>query len=64
MESSSPAHPKTLNVPIRSDSHESSGNIETAVSSGEDIHEASHSGGDTRISNLRDWFVFFANLSC
>ena len=30
------------NVPIMSDSHESSGNIETAVSSGEDIHLASH----------------------
>ena len=30
------------NVSIMSDSHESSGNIETAVSSGEDIHLASH----------------------
>ena len=30
------------NVPIMSDSHESSGNIETAVSSGEDILLASH----------------------
>ena len=69
VESSSPAteglgSPQDYNVPIRSDSHESSGNIETAVSSGEDIHLASHSGGDAIISNLREWFVFFASQSC
>ena len=47
MESSLPAtgglgSPQDSNVPIMSDSHESSGNIETVVSSGEDIHLASH----------------------
>ena len=49
MESSSPAteglgSPQDSNVPIRSDSHESSGSIETAVSSGDDIHLASIQG--------------------
>ena len=58
MESSSPSteglgSPQDSNVPIMSDYHESSANIETAISSGEDIHLASHSkGGDARISNL------------
>ena len=47
VESSLPAtgglgSPQDSNVPIMSDSQESSGNIETAVSSGEDIHLASH----------------------
>ena len=57
MDSSSPAteglgSPQDSNIPLKSDSHEFSGNIETAVSSGEDIHLASHSGGDARITNL------------
>ena len=56
-ESSSPAteglgSPQDANVPFRSDSLESSGNSKLAVSSGEDILLASHSGGDARITNL------------
>ena len=40
------------NVLFISASHESSGNSNIAVSSGEDIPLASHSGGDARISSL------------
>ena len=52
VESLSPAteglgSPKDSDVPIRSDSHESSGHSNIAVSSGEDIHLASHSGLNT-----------------
>ena len=54
--SSSPAAegiglPQDTNVPNMSDSVESTGNFE-AVSSGEDHHLASHSGGDARLTNL------------
>ena len=56
MGSSSPATeglglPQDTNVHNMSDSVEYTGNFE-AVSSGEDDHIASHSGGDARITNL------------
>ena len=47
-----PGIPQDANLANMSESLESTGNSETAVSSGEGIHLASQSGGDARITNL------------
>ena len=49
--------PQDTNIPNMSDSVASTGNFDTAVSSGEDYHLASHSGADARLTNLLIFFT-------